>query len=292
MYARKRSLRHALLVIFPPLLVACAEDPTATTSEVALPDAPQLVLAAIDCSARAVPAKLVCEPIRPARDALGSPQFLIIGGQGTYVLFESPNTSYNAGNGRFTAEVYLTNLIGQALGTDGTQVTGVRVFFHTGPQATDGSGLPVTVNADGTDTFTGASQPYFGFPETLDAILAPGQRSARRNWRFDLRSGATSFGFSVFVAADIAFPSGWVDVSPAAATIPVNTGSQQLTATALDRLGDPVTGRTFTWSTNNASVATVDLNGLVTAGSTTGTAEITATSSGPEADGVAVITVN
>lgn len=292
MHAQKRLLRHAFLVAFPALLVACAEAPTATLSDVALPDAPRYILAAIDCQARAVPAELVCEPASPARGDLG-PQFLIIGGQGTYVFFESPSTSYNAGNGRFTAEVYLTNLIGQALGTDGTQITGVRVFFHAGPQATDGSGLPVGINADGTDTFTGVNQPYFGFPQTLDATLGPGQRSERRNWRFDLRSGAVSFGFSVYVAADIAYPNGWVEVTPATATIPVNTGTQQLTATAYDRLGDPPpVAPAITWSSNNESVAMVDSNGLVTAGSSTGTAEITATSDGPEAPGVAVITVN
>ncbi|MHC4094365.1 MAG: Ig-like domain-containing protein, partial [Planctomycetota bacterium] len=217
--------------------------------------------------------------------------FLIIGGQGTYVLFESPVTDYNDRQKKFIADIYLTNLIGQPIGTNGAEITGIRVFFHTGPFATDGSGLPVTVNHDSLGTFTNVNQPYFGFPETFDETLAPNAKSAKRVWRFDLSSGATSFGFTVYVAADIAYPHGWVDVTPAAASIPAGTGSQQLNAAVFDMVGDPVSGRTLTWDSSNSSVASVDQTGLVTAGTTAGTALITATSDGPEATGTSVITV-
>jgi uncharacterized protein YjdB len=61
-----------------------------------------------------------------------------------------------------------------------------------------------------------------------------------------------------------------VTVAPSAVTIPI-AGTSQLTATALNASGGVVSGKTFTWTTDNSSVARVD-NGLVTAvspGSTT-----------------------
>jgi uncharacterized protein YjdB len=53
----------------------------------------------------------------------------------------------------------------------------------------------------------------------------------------------------------------------------------QLVATARDGNGNPISGATFTWSTDNAAVATVDASGLVTAVSP-GTANISASSGG------------
>jgi hypothetical protein len=290
MNAKRVSLPYPFLLALPALLVACSESPTGTASDVDLPEAPaQQVVAAIACSARVAPVEFSCRPNNVEHGVLG-PQFLIIGGQGTYVLLESPVTGYNERQQRFTAEVYLTNLIGQPIGTDGATTTGVHVFFITEPYATDGSGLAVTVNYDDVGTFTNVNQQYFGFPETLDETLAPDTKSARRNWHFSLSSGATSFAFEVYVAADVAYPHGWVEVSPAAATIEVG-GIQQLTAAVFDLVGDPVTGRSLTWGSSNPSVASVDDNGLVTAGTSTGTAVITATPNGPEAPGTSTITV-
>src|SRR3989449_3763017 len=54
-----------------------------------------------------------------------------------------------------------------------------------------------------------------------------------------------------------------VDVSPATAAIYPNA-TVQLTATPKDAAGTPLSGRTVTWTTSNATVATVDVNGLVT----------------------------
>jgi uncharacterized protein YjdB len=53
----------------------------------------------------------------------------------------------------------------------------------------------------------------------------------------------------------------------------------QLTATTYDASLNVLTGRAITWTTNNAAVATVDANGLVTA-KAGGSATITATSEG------------
>ena len=72
-----------------------------------------------------------------------------------------------------------------------------------------------------------------------------------------------------------------VTISPSPLTLQVG-GSQQLTATARDAGGSPVTGASVTWSGGSAAVASVSPSGLVTAhaaGSTT----VTATAGGKSA---------
>jgi len=82
-------------------------------------------------------------------------------------------------------------------------------------------------------------------------------------------------------------PVASVSVSPASANVIVGQ-TAQLTATPKDASGNPLTGRTVTWSTSNAAVAAVSGNGLVTGGAP-GTATITASSEGQ--NGSATITV-
>ena len=82
-------------------------------------------------------------------------------------------------------------------------------------------------------------------------------------------------------------PVASVAVSPASANLTVGQ-TTQLTATPKDASGNPLTGRTVTWSTSNAAVAAVSGSGLVTGGAA-GTATITASSEGQ--NGTAAITV-
>jgi trimeric autotransporter adhesin len=82
-------------------------------------------------------------------------------------------------------------------------------------------------------------------------------------------------------------PIATVTVDPTAATVKVG-GMSQLTAAAFDANGAPLAGRTFTWTTSDDAVATVDATGKVS-GVSTGMATITATSEGKSA--AAVITV-
>jgi uncharacterized protein YjdB len=84
-----------------------------------------------------------------------------------------------------------------------------------------------------------------------------------------------------------AIPVATVTVSPASASV-VAGQTQQLTATLKDANGNVLTGRPVSWSSNNAGVANVDGNGLVTA-RTAGSATITATSEGKS--GTSAITV-
>jgi uncharacterized protein YjdB len=82
-------------------------------------------------------------------------------------------------------------------------------------------------------------------------------------------------------------PVATVSVSPASASVIVGQ-TAQLTATPRDGNGNPLSGRTVTWATSNAAVASVSGNGLVTGGAA-GTATITASSEGR--NGTAAITV-
>ncbi len=76
-------------------------------------------------------------------------------------------------------------------------------------------------------------------------------------------------------------PVAAVALAPGSLTLTVS-GSSQLTATLTDAAGTTLTGRTVTWSTANAAVATVNGTGVVT-GVAIGSTVITATSEGRSA---------
>ncbi len=78
-----------------------------------------------------------------------------------------------------------------------------------------------------------------------------------------------------------------VVVSPASATVPVGQ-TLQLTGTPEDANGNPLSGRTISWSSGSSAVAAVNGNGLVT-GVAAGATTITATSEGTS--GTAAVTV-
>ena len=82
-------------------------------------------------------------------------------------------------------------------------------------------------------------------------------------------------------------PVASVTVTPGSATLIVQ-GKARLVATLRDASGRTISGRPITWTSNNAPVATVDANGLVT-GVSTGSAAVTAMSEGVSS--VAAITV-
>ncbi len=86
-----------------------------------------------------------------------------------------------------------------------------------------------------------------------------------------------------------AVPVASVDVSPPNATVLAGT-TLQLTGTPKDANGNPLTGRTVTWQTSDATVADVDANGLVTGKAVGGPVTITATSEGK--NGTSAITVS
>lgn len=123
---------------------------------------------------------------------------LIVGGQGTNVELSSTNVGYDAGSGIFQADVTVQNLMAQILGTpDGSAVTGVKLFFYSGPNVVSGSGSVSVANPDGVATFTGTSQPYFLYNQTLET----GERSAVKTWEWAVPGTVVQFGFEVLVDA-------------------------------------------------------------------------------------------
>ena len=84
------------------------------------------------------------------------------------------------------------------------------------------------------------------------------------------RSGSASITVLTNVASVVVIPD------PA---VVISTLSVQMTATPQDAGGLPLTGKTVTWTTADASIATVDASGLVTGG-TPGSTTVSATSEG------------
>jgi uncharacterized protein YjdB len=98
--------------------------------------------------------------------------------------------------------------------------------------------------------------------------------------------GGTSGAATITVKAASA-PVASVTVTPSPASVQAGA-TVQLTATPKDANGTPLTGRSVTWSTSAAAVATVSNSGLVT-GVAAGSATITATSEGKS--GTSAVTV-
>ncbi len=100
---------------------------------------------------------------------------------------------------------------------------------------------------------------------------------------------ATSEGKSASVVVTVTPPAiATIMVTPPTSLLAVN-GTVALTATARSTAGTLLTGRSITWASSATAIASVGVNGLVTAGTVGGTVTISATSEG--VTGTASITV-
>lgn len=127
----------------------------------------------------------------------------IIGDQGLHVQLESSNVRYDDDSSVFSADISVRNLLNQALGTEdgfAPDVDGVRIFFHSGPHVTAGSGTVTVKNPDGTADFTGTAQPYFQYMQAI----SPGGRSLPRRWEWNVPETVEGFSFLVGVSAKVA----------------------------------------------------------------------------------------
>ena len=197
MFLRNRvsAARFAAPLIVAGLLSACVESQ---------PTAPELAettrpLQRLECQASRTALTVRCTTDLITPEGANAD---IIGGQGTNVKLTSSNVAYNSGTEIFSFDVTIQNLMNEAIGTpDGViaDTSGIRVFFHSGPTVTGGTGLITVANADGTDTFTGAGQPYFRYNE----ILAKDQVSAAKTWQLTIPASVTNFAFTVYVSTEI-----------------------------------------------------------------------------------------
>ncbi|HEX5724278.1 MAG TPA: hypothetical protein VFX98_02365 [Longimicrobiaceae bacterium] len=156
------------------------------------------MLTLIECRVNVTRAVMSCAPPATPGTPLGFNANVIMGGQDVYVKVSGSNATYDSGTQIFQAGFTLQNLTMQLLGTtDGTTVSGVSVFFHSGPTVTGGSGNVEVANEDGTGTFTSAGQPYFLYNQ----ILSPYEISTSKTWQFNVDNTVTSFSWTLYVSA-------------------------------------------------------------------------------------------
>jgi PKD domain-containing protein/Big-like domain-containing protein/calcineurin-like phosphoesterase family protein len=110
--------------------------------------------------------------------------------------------------------------------------------------------------------------------------------TASYSWQFVPVAG--TFADTGTTACHTRVPVASVSVSPSTATVSVGA-TVQLTATAADAAGNPLSGRTITWTSSDTTTAPVGTSGLVTAKKAGGPVTITATVEGKS--GTAAVTV-
>jgi uncharacterized protein YjdB len=161
---------------------------------------------------------------------------------------------------------------GTATGTAGSTVQLAAMLRDAGGTALTGRTVTWSTSASGVATVSGSG--------LVTGVAAGGATIT-----------ATSEGVNGTSAITVTIPPvASVTVSPATANVAVGS-TVQLTAVARDAAGNTLSGRTVTWSTSNASFATVNGSGLVT-GVAAGAATITATSEGVAGSSVVTVTAS
>ncbi|HYW05782.1 MAG TPA: hypothetical protein VE913_02435, partial [Longimicrobium sp.] len=160
------------------------------------------IIARLDCSAEIRTNIVTCAAARPERSANGPSLGLLGTGQ---IKVRSFNVSSDTINGILQADVDVANLLPEVVGTlDGTTVTGIKVFHHSGPTVTKyfnvgDTGRVVVHNAEGYRFFTNPNQPYFQY----DTILATNDTSAAKLWQWKYSRTVSNFAFTLMVEANL-----------------------------------------------------------------------------------------
>ena len=266
------------------LLVAACSDAGAPTAPTG-----QFRTEMITCQASVRAATLTCaasqpQPAPQAHAAPGMSFNVIVGGQGALVRLASSGSAYNSVSQLFTSSVTLENLLSQAMNTaDGTtpDAGGIKVFFHSGPTVTGGSGIVDVANPDGVDAFTGSNQPFF--LHSSGAVLPSGGSTSPKTWQFDVSTAVTTFAFQVFVttrlpdetSAIVALglsrtPSALTILPGATGTTTVNLTRTNFTGAVTLSLGGAPSGVTGSFNptapTGTSSTLTLNVGGSVATG--------------------------
>jgi hypothetical protein len=180
-------------------LAACSEPIAPTRHDIpSLDPAASTVMATCKVDVKAL--TMTCDETRPLSNTPGRAT-VILGGQDSYLKLASSGTTYNTGTEIFSSDVTVQNLVKRIIGTtDGFTVSGVKVFFQSGPTVTGGTGIVTVANPDGNDTFTGAGQPYFLYNQMIDSY----EISSARKWQFSVPSTVSTFTFAVLVQTSMA----------------------------------------------------------------------------------------
>lgn len=202
-----RRYTHVLRrLVFPVLLAtlaACGDEHPVGSTDAAFaapPATSSRVLQGFDCTA-SLAGGVSC---RAAGGSAGGASAVVIGGQGTNLQLTSSNVSYDSATEIYQFDVTVKNLLKETMGSpDGVipDPEGIRVFFHSGPTVTAGTGTASVANPDGVDAFTASNQPYFAYNE----ILETNEVSAARTWQLSVPVTATSIAFQVYVETDVQY---------------------------------------------------------------------------------------
>jgi hypothetical protein len=182
------ALRLGSALVLAGLTAACTDNPMAPTATVPATAARQ----ALECVANVAAQSMVCTPVD--QTAKGASLNRIVGGQDVYVKLTNSNTTYDSGTGIFSTSVQVQNLTQQTMGTDGSTVSGVDVFFSEGPSSS--AGTVSVYEPDGTYMYLARMAPYYRYAQ----ILQPMEISQSRQWKFQLAGGATTFTFRVYLS--------------------------------------------------------------------------------------------
>lgn len=175
---------------------ACSDGGAPVTGPQLPSPTPANTLATVDCTADVHAGRVQCGDATPGTQLRAD---RIIGGQHVNVTLTSTNVSYDSTTEIMGADLTVQNLLLQRMGSDGTTVSGVRIFFASGPNVTSGTGAVTLDNADGLGTFTGTNQPYYQY----DGALAPGATSAVKRWRFVVPKSVGTFDFRLYVSTPV-----------------------------------------------------------------------------------------
>ena len=274
--------------------------PATSVSATALAGAVSTVTSIVTASAASVLSGAIATLTLRAKDAFGNSltaggravAFTVTGGTSTGVV--GPTTDH--GDGTYTA-LFTGVLAGTALTIgatiDGSPVTSplptlavlagavAQVVVTPASAALDALGLTQRFSATARDA-NGNVISGQAFTWTSDnplvALVDPsGVVTAVANGTATITAAAAGVSGTATLAVAQIVRS--VVVSPASAALATVNLLQQYSAVALDGNGRPVAGQTFTWSSSDPAIATVDATGLAT-GLTPGSVTITATTAG------------
>lgn len=243
---------------------------------------------AAECRGNLQQLKVECEI--PATVPPGVSPDIIVGGQNQYVTLTSNDVNYSAVTQQFTFAVTLRNRIAQPMGTTNASTlalepSGIRVFFHSGPTATGGTGT-ISVVGDGTATFTSADQPYYQYNNVLTSL----QLSPAKTWTLIIPPTVTTFSFTALVSAPVPWPDGYIDISGPSS---MRYDDRQYAATVRTAVGNPVAAIPISWESSDTTKASITGGGLATP-KRAGISTITASAilNGNPVSGTMVVTMN
>lgn len=268
---RLRPRRHGPLLLAAALALAasaCADRANPVGPDPGGPGGPgtpgePITVQALLCNGDRTALTVRCVPATPDG---GPAKDIIVGSQGVYVQVTTSGVNYNSGTGQFTFNTTLQNLIEQPMGTtDGTTLdpNGIRVFFHSGPTVTGGTGV-ASVLPDGFATFTAAGQPYYQYNQ----VLANGVTSAAKGWTLVIPPTVTTFTFLLYVSAPVEYPNGYITLDgqlPGYSYGNLHPGDTHgLVPVVKNNVGVAIGNGQLIWNTTNGGCASVDGVGVVT----------------------------